>query len=113
EPLRRPLSGVLARPHAGSHMKAGRRNGTETMDQARIIEILSPADGAEDARRERSVRARFWATARRAARHVPFMDEVVAAYYCALDQRTPARVRATLLAALAYFVLPFDVVPDF
>jgi len=83
------------------------------MDQARIIEILSPADGAEDARRERSVRARFWATARRAARHVPFMDEVVAAYYCALDQRTPARVRATLLAALAYFVLPFDVVPDF
>jgi uncharacterized membrane protein YkvA (DUF1232 family) len=43
---------------------------------------------------------------------VPFMDEVVAAYYCALDQNTPTRVRMTLMTALAYFVLPFDVIPD-
>ncbi|MCC6984201.1 MAG: DUF1232 domain-containing protein, partial [Bauldia sp.] len=39
--------------------------------------------------------------------------EVVAAYYCALDPATPARVKAVLLAALAYFVVPIDVVPDF
>lgn len=83
------------------------------MDQAKIDEILAPVGGAEDARREHGVRARFWATAKRAARQIPFMDEVVAAYYCALDQRTPVKVRATLLAALAYFVLPFDAVPDF
>jgi uncharacterized membrane protein YkvA (DUF1232 family) len=41
------------------------------------------------------------------------MDEVLAGYYCALDPHTPARVRAILLAALAYFVLPLDSVPDF
>ena len=40
------------------------------------------------------------------------MEDVVAAYYCAFDRRTPARVRGTLLAALAYFVLPMDFVPD-
>jgi uncharacterized membrane protein YkvA (DUF1232 family) len=36
----------------------------------------------------------------------------VAAYYCALDPATPTRVRATLLAALAYFVMPVDAIPD-
>jgi uncharacterized membrane protein YkvA (DUF1232 family) len=62
---------------------------------------------------EEDVRARFWHTAKRAARHVPFMDEVVAAYYCALDNRTPLRAKGTLLAALAYFILPADTIPDF
>lgn len=61
---------------------------------------------------EAKVKAGFWRTAKRAARHVPFMDEVVAAYYCAMDKETPLRARGTVLAALAYFVLPFDVVPD-
>jgi uncharacterized membrane protein YkvA (DUF1232 family) len=62
---------------------------------------------------EEDVRARFWPTAKRAARHVPFMDEVVAAYYCAMDNRTPLRAKGTLLAALAYFILPADTIPDF
>ncbi|WP_036790980.1 YkvA family protein [Pleomorphomonas koreensis] len=71
-------------------------------------EIIGPAEG-----HEARVRSRFWRTVRKAIAAVPFMDEVVAAYYCALDPETPASVRATLLAALAYFVIPFDVVPDF
>ena len=41
------------------------------------------------------------------------MDEVLAGYYCALDPNTPTRVRGILLAALAYFVLPLDSIPDF
>ena len=57
--------------------------------------------------------AKFWATFRKAARYIPFADDLVAAYFCALDPATPHRVRAVLLAALAYFVLPFDAVPDF
>lgn len=57
--------------------------------------------------------ADFWRTAKRAARHVPFMEDVVAAYYCALDRRTPLKAKGTLIAALAYFVLPADAVPDF
>ena len=33
-------------------------------------------------------------------------------YYCAFDPATPLRVRAILLAALAYFIMPIDVIPD-
>ena len=36
----------------------------------------------------------------------------VAAYYCALDPNTPFRAKAILLAALGYFVLPADTIPD-
>ncbi len=86
---------------------------TETIDDTRIEEILAPVAPAEERRRERRVRECIWRTVRRAAAHVPFMDEVVAGYFCALDEKTPTRVRGTLLAALAYFVLPLDFVPDF
>lgn len=83
------------------------------MDRTKIDDILKPADAEETGRRGDRVRLEFWRTAKRAARHIPFMDEVVAAYYCALDPKTPFRVRGTLLAALAYFVLPLDIIPDF
>lgn len=61
---------------------------------------------------EGEVREKFWRTAKRAARQVPFMDEVVAAYYCALDKNTPLRAKGILLAALGYFILPADTIPD-
>lgn len=83
------------------------------LSPARITEILKPADAREETRREQRVRAGFWRTMRRAAGHVPFMEEVAAAYFAAFDPKTPMRVRGTLLAALAYFVLPLDMIPDF
>ncbi len=61
---------------------------------------------------ESEVREKFWRTAKRAARQVPFMGEVVAAYYCALDRNTPLRAKGILLAALGYFILPTDTIPD-
>ena len=70
-------------------------------------EILGP-----DEKDEAKVRKNFWATVKRAARNIPFMEDVVAAYFCAMDPATPARVRGILIGALAYFVLPLDVVPD-
>jgi uncharacterized membrane protein YkvA (DUF1232 family) len=72
-------------------------------------EILGPED--ETTRSER-VRRGFFHTLRKAARYIPFAEELVAAYYCAIDPDTPHRVRGMLLAALAYFVLPSDAVPD-
>lgn len=34
-------------------------------------------------------------------------------YHCLQDPDTPAWARATILAALGYFILPADMVPDF
>ena len=83
------------------------------MDDVKIGEILRP--GSEKKRREQAerVRARFWQTLKNAARQIPFVEDLVAAYYCALDPKTPTRVRGILLAALAYFVMPVDIIPDF
>ena len=62
--------------------------------------------------REQKVRRDFWGKLKRVAGNVPFVDDLVAAYFCALDPATPMRVRGMLLAALAYFIMPIDVIPD-
>jgi uncharacterized membrane protein YkvA (DUF1232 family) len=53
---------------------------------------------------ERTVRRDFWAKLKHFAGQVPFVEDVVAAYYCALDPATPMRVRGILLAALVCFI---------
>ena len=82
------------------------------LDKDKVDGILAPVTAAEQARREEQVHEGIWRTVKRGAAAIPFMDEVVAAYYCATDPKTPFRVRGTLLAALAYFVLPLDSIPD-
>ena len=37
---------------------------------------------------------------------VPFAEDAVALWFCALDKETPASTKALLLAALAFFVVP-------
>jgi uncharacterized membrane protein YkvA (DUF1232 family) len=65
------------------------------------------------ARNRQTVEERFWQKLLRFAGKIPFAEDLAAAYFCAVDPETPTKVRAILLAALAYFVLPFDAVPDF
>jgi uncharacterized membrane protein YkvA (DUF1232 family) len=59
-----------------------------------------------------SVRRRFWSKLKRVAAKLPFAEDLLAAYYCAFDKQTPRHVQAALLGAVAYFILPFDFVPD-
>ena len=66
----------------------------------------------QDTRNEERVRRDFWRKAARVAARLPFAEDLLAAYYCAFDQATPFQVRAALVGALAYFVLPFDFLPD-
>lgn len=82
------------------------------MDDVKIGEILLPGDEDTQERREKQVRVKFWPKLKRAARQIPFSRDLVASYYCAMDPKTPIRVRGTLLAALAYFIMPFDFLPD-
>jgi uncharacterized membrane protein YkvA (DUF1232 family) len=64
-------------------------------------------------RNERIVQTSFWKKLLKVAGHVPFAEELAAAYFCAIDPETPGRVKGILFAALAYFVTPIDVIPDF
>ena len=64
------------------------------------------------ARDEDTVRRGFWRKLRRFAAQLPFAEDLLAAYYCAFDRDTPLQVKAALVGALAYFILPFDVIPD-
>jgi uncharacterized membrane protein YkvA (DUF1232 family) len=59
-----------------------------------------------------SVRRRFWRKLQRVMAQLPFAEDLLAAYYCAFDKQTPRHVQAALLGAIAYFILPFDFVPD-
>jgi uncharacterized membrane protein YkvA (DUF1232 family) len=71
---------------------------------------FEPADRLAQDRE--SVRRRFWIKLKQGAAKLPFAEELLAAYYCAFDKETPRHVQATLLGAVAYFILPFDFVPD-
>lgn len=55
----------------------------------------------------------FWRKLVRVLTHIPFADDLVAVWYCALDSTTPVHVRALLWGAVAYFILPTDFVPDY
>lgn len=59
-----------------------------------------------------SVRRQFWRKLKRVAARLPFVEDLLAAYYCAFDKETPRHVQAALLGAIAYFILPFDIIPD-
>lgn len=49
---------------------------------------------------------------KRVAKRIPFAEDLLAAWVCTRDPSTPRRVKLTLLAALGYFVLPLDALPD-
>ena len=72
----------------------------------------SSADAGRFARDEEIVRRGFWTKAHKFAAQLPFAEDLLAAWYCAFDRDTPLQVKAALIGALAYFVLPFDAVPD-
>jgi uncharacterized membrane protein YkvA (DUF1232 family) len=65
------------------------------------------------ARDEERLGARLFEMLRRLATGLPFAGDLLAAYHCATDPKTPARVKLILLGAIAYFVTPLDGVADF
>jgi uncharacterized membrane protein YkvA (DUF1232 family) len=71
---------------------------------------FEPADRL--AKDREGVCRRFWSKLKQVAAKVPFVEDLLAAYYCAFDKQTPRHVQAALLGAIAYFVLPFDFIPD-
>jgi uncharacterized membrane protein YkvA (DUF1232 family) len=65
---------------------------------------------AED---ERGLRRKFWRKLKREVATVPFLEDVLTAHYCAFDRHTPVHVKAVLVGAIVYFVMPDDLIPDY
>jgi uncharacterized membrane protein YkvA (DUF1232 family) len=61
---------------------------------------------------EAAIARDFWPKLKRSLARIPFAEDVLAAFYCAFDPVTPLKVKGILLAALAYFIMPLDVIPD-
>ncbi len=61
---------------------------------------------------EAAIARDFWPKLKRSLARIPFAEDVLAAFYCAFDPATPLKVKGILLAALAYFIMPIDVIPD-
>ena len=75
---------------------------------------VNPEDyvGRDAAKNLEIVRAGFVAKAKHYLNRVPLAQETVAMYFCMLDPKTPLWVKGTAAAALSYFILPLDAVPD-
>ncbi len=68
--------------------------------------------GSDAVRNMQMVRDQFVDKAKGFLRGVPMASEIVALYFCMLDSKTPMWVKGAAAAALAYFILPIDAVPD-
>lgn len=68
--------------------------------------------GRDPAASEASARSGFLAKARRHLGQVPLARQAVAMYFCLVDPTTPRWAKGVVAAALAYFVLPLDAIPD-
>jgi uncharacterized membrane protein YkvA (DUF1232 family) len=88
------MADTLAKPFTKAEMDAMRQKASKE----------APDDGR--------LQQAFWAKVKRFGRQLPFIEDLVTAYYCMADPTTPRRVKLVLVGVIAYFVLPMDAVPD-
>jgi uncharacterized membrane protein YkvA (DUF1232 family) len=62
---------------------------------------------------ERELRRSFWRKLKSLVAGLPFAEDLLTAHYCAFDRKTPLHVKAVLLGAIAYFIMPDDLIPDY
>jgi uncharacterized membrane protein YkvA (DUF1232 family) len=61
---------------------------------------------------EQKVETGFWPKLRKVAAKIPFASDALSLWYCVKDEETPLAAKGLIFAALAYFILPTDAVPD-
>ena len=99
---------IAARPDTGSAATH-----ISVMDRRRTMDRDPAVDPRKLAADEAVVRGGFRRKLRATIGKVPFLEDAVAAFYCAVDRDTPLYVKAVLMGAIAYFITPTDVIPDF
>jgi len=80
-----------------------------------VNEVLDPAKALAPVTvrvNEERVREGFLPKIRKVAAKVPFAADALSIWWAARDPETPVAAKGMMLAALAYFVLPTDAIPD-
>lgn len=54
----------------------------------------------------------FWSVIQKFKSKLPFLRDVIAMYYCFLDDESPIWVKGLIIGALGYFISPVDASPD-
>jgi uncharacterized membrane protein YkvA (DUF1232 family) len=83
--------------------------------EAKARDVLDPAKALAPITvrvNEQRVARGFWPKIRKVAAKVPFAADALSLWWCARDPTTPTAAKGMMLAALAYFVLPTDAIPD-
>ncbi len=71
-----------------------------------------PADPARLKLEQPRLAKRFWRKLKTTASYLPGAESFLAAFYAAVDPKTPTTAKAVLFGALGYFVVPVDFIPD-
>ncbi len=71
-----------------------------------------PADPARLKLEQPRLAKRFWRKLKTTVSYLPGAETFLAAFYAAVDPKTPATAKAVLFGALGYFVVPVDFIPD-
>ena len=98
---------MSANSKASPHVNGAGFDGADALDPAKA---LVPATVRVN---EQRVARGFWPKFRKVAAQVPFAGDLLSVWFCARDPQTPATAKGMVMAALAYFVLPLDAIPDF
>ena len=80
-----------------------------------VNDVLDPSKALVPATvrvNEERVERGFLPKIRKVAAKVPFAADALSVWWCARDPETPTAAKGMMLAALAYFVLPADALPD-
>ena len=61
---------------------------------------------------------KYWAKLKSSVNRLPadmkvLIENALVLYYCAKDRNVPTHVKAVIIGALGYFIVPFDLIPDF
>ena len=97
---------MSANSKASPHVNGDGFDAGEALDPAKA---LVPATIRVN---EQRVARGFWPKFRKVAAQLPFAGDLLAVWFCARDPQTPATAKGMVMAALAYFVLPVDAIPD-
>lgn len=99
----------------GALYTGGRAKALERAEEVALEKVDQAAarTEAEIEKDQARVEADFWTKVKRVARQIPFLEDLIAAYYAMRDRDTPLQARAALVFGLLYFLWTFDIIPDF